>query len=205
MRAGKWILSGLFRMACGAESTRPGCGWRRGEQEDHIPFFVRPRKGRRARRILVLAPTMTYLAYANDRTANVQRGYRRRGRARDRRGIRWMIIWREHPEFAASIYDVHSDNSGYCYSSRLRPIITMRPRYRYWIVGGPRHFAADLYLIDWLEQKGFEYDIVTDEDLHFEGRGAACQLPGCDHGQPPEYWTTPMRDGLESYLDKAAG
>ena len=30
-------------------------------------------------------------------------------------------------------------------------------------------FNADLHLIDWLETKGFNYDVITDEDLHAEG------------------------------------
>ena len=34
---------------------------------------------------------------------------------------------------------------------------------------GVRHLPADLYLLDWLEQMGHRYDVITDEDLHAEG------------------------------------
>jgi N,N-dimethylformamidase len=193
----EWTVPDGLRSGVYAARLRAGDD---SKQEDHIPFFVRPRKGTASAPILVLAPTMTYLAYANDRLRTF---------SEDIEGVGEREVTRhplddylaEHPEYAASIYDVHSDNSGYCYSSRRRPIITMRPRYRYWIVGGPRHFAADLYLIDWLEQKGFEYDIVTDEDLHFEGEGLLARYCTVITGSHPEYWTTPMRAGLESYLN----
>ena len=49
-------------------------------------------------------------------------------------------------------------------------ILTTRPKHRYWIVSAARHFAADLYLNDWLEAKGFQFDVITDLDLHFEGK-----------------------------------
>ena len=38
---------------------------------------------------------------------------------------------------------------------------------------GMRHYPADLHLLAWLEAKGFDFDIVTDEDLDDEGVGAA--------------------------------
>ena len=38
----------------------------------------------------------------------------------------------EHRELGLSLYDSHSDGSGCCYSSRLRPILNMRPKYRAW-------------------------------------------------------------------------
>ena len=34
-----------------------------------------------------------------------------------------------------------------------------------------RHYPADLHLLAWLEAKGFDFDIVTDEDLDDEGVG----------------------------------
>ena len=58
----------------------------------------------------------------------------------------------------------------------------MRPDYRFWLTGAPRHFSADLYLIDWLEEMGFAYDVITDEDLHMEGQallsGYRCVITG---------------------------
>jgi N,N-dimethylformamidase len=196
----RWEVDFEWTVPDGLRSGVYAARLRAGEQEDHIPFYVRPRKGTANAPILFLAPTMTYLAYANDRLRTFREDIEGVG---EREVVRHPLddYLAEHPEFAASIYDVHSDNSGYCYSSRLRPIITLRPKYRYWIVGGPRHFAADLYLIDWLEQKGFEYDVVTDEDLHFEGEALLARYRVVITGSHPEYWTTPMREGLERYLN----
>ncbi|HWA47534.1 MAG TPA: N,N-dimethylformamidase beta subunit family domain-containing protein, partial [Dongiaceae bacterium] len=39
---------------------------RSGDDEDHIPFFVRPPKGKATADIAFLAPTASYMAYAND-------------------------------------------------------------------------------------------------------------------------------------------
>jgi N,N-dimethylformamidase len=168
-------------------------------REDRIPFVVRPQVGKPSAPALVLLPTMTYLAYANyrgsDHPSTDENGQLRQPR-RDPRDF----YLAEHPEFASSIYDRHSDGSGVCYSSRLRPILNMRPKYRWGIVGGPRHFAADLYLIDWLEAKNFAYDVATDEDLHFDGLDLLSNYKVLLTGTHPEYWTTPMRAALESYL-----
>jgi N,N-dimethylformamidase len=68
---------------------------RSGNREDHIPFFVRPKKGTATARIAFLVPTLTYLAYGNF-TSDV-------------------------PQLL-SLYSTHSDGSGVFYASRLRPI-----------------------------------------------------------------------------------
>jgi N,N-dimethylformamidase len=169
-----------------------------GNQVDYIPFFVRPRAGVPGAKAAFLVPTMTYLAYAN---------YRAKDRSRDENGqLREPLTQpledyiAEHPELGMSLYDLHTDGSGCCYSSRLRPIHNMRPQYRWPLVGGPRHFSADLYLVDWLEVKGFAYDVFTDEDLQFEGMELLQSYKVILTGTHPEYWTTPMLDALEQYL-----
>jgi hypothetical protein len=69
----------------------------------------------------------------------------------------------EHPELGLSTYDRHSDGSGVCYSSRLRPATNVKPFGRHW------NFNLDLFIIDWLEHLATGYDVITDEDLHDEG------------------------------------
>ncbi len=171
---------------------------RAGDQEDHIPFFVRPPKGKPRAKALYLVPTMTYLAYAN---------YRKKDLGYDENGVLRQPAWqpidqylKEHPELAMSIYDLHSDGSGCHYSTRLRPIVNMRAKFAWSLVGGARHFSADLYLVDWLEAKGFAYDVVTDEDLHIDGFELLQDYKVFITGTHPEYWTTPMMDALEKYL-----
>lgn len=169
-----------------------------GDLVDYIPFYVRPHVGKPGAKAAFLVPTMTYLAYAN---------HTEDGRSVDEYGQPRQPLTQpldeyiaEHPELAMSLYNFHTDSSGCCYSSRLRPIHNMRPQYRWPLVGGPRHFSADLYVTDWLEAKGFAYDVFTDEDLHFDGLQLLQSYKVILTGTHPEYWTTPMLDALEQYL-----
>ena len=148
---------------------------RAGNAEDYVPFFVRPKKGTSTAPIAFLIPTFSYLAYGNSGTP-----------VRD--------------PLSLSLYDHHSDGSGVSYSSRLRPILTIRPKHAR--NNSPRHFAADLYLINFMEVKGLQYDIVTDEDLHAEGAALLSPYKVVVTGSHPEYWSGQMLDGLQAYLAK---
>jgi N,N-dimethylformamidase len=172
--------------------------------EDDIPFYVRPRRGTANAPAAFLAPTLTYLAYANERMY-WNAGYgERRARVTPLRTEppdidRYMA---EHRELGLSLYDMHSDGSGVCYSSRLRPILNMRPRYRAWrLHDAPRHFAADLYLIGWLERFGHAYDVITDEDLAREGRDLLSRYRVVLTGSHPEYVTSSMQSAVGEYLE----
>lgn len=171
---------------------------------DYIPFVIRPPRGaatagKSASKILYLLPTNTYLAYANDRAESSDEIASGAGDMETTRDpIDYYLA--QHPEFAMSIYDRHSDGTGCCYSSRLRPITNMRPHYRYWLVNAPRHFSADLYLIDWMETKGFTYDVATDEDLHHDGKDLLGQYRVMVTGTHPEYWSEQMLDTAEAFL-----
>ena len=68
----------------------------------------------------------------------------------------------------------------------LAPELPRLPRRR---GSGLRHSAADTHLLDWLEQQGIAYDVITDEDLRRRGRGAARALPGRADRPHPEYHT----------------
>jgi N,N-dimethylformamidase len=94
-----------------------------------------------------------------------------------------------------SLYDLHSDKSGVGYTTRRKPILEMRPHWT-----RDRHFAADLDFVHWLEAKGFQYDIITDEDLDQEGEALLARYRTVVSGSHPEYWTGAMLDGLERYL-----
>jgi N,N-dimethylformamidase len=173
---------------------------RAGEDEDHLPFVVRPaREGPRAA-IAFLVPTLTYRAYAN--YLDVERGG-------------WDTSDLPHLDMSMNpdvysyileeqlfgLYDRHADGSATCYGSSLRPILNMRPDWRYRIWGAPTLFAADLYLVDWLDEKGYEVDCITDDDLHREGAGLLETYRVILTGSHPEYWTAQMLDALESHLD----
>ncbi|MEO8394549.1 MAG: LamG domain-containing protein [Chloroflexota bacterium] len=196
----RWETDFEWRLPEGTRSGFYAARLKSGEQEEYIPFFVRPRRGMVTAKAAILVPTMTYLAYANERMKSFpihEAAFTKRKITKDP-----LDVYLEaHPEFAMSIYDQHSDGSGCCYSSRLRPIANMHPNYRMWLVGGARHLAAELNLVDWLEAKQIDYDVITDEDLHYEGAELLAHYKVILTGTHPEYWTTPMQDGLESYLE----
>ena len=172
--------------------------------EEYVPFYVRPPRGSATAQVAFLAPTYTYMAYANERL------YWNPGYLEKRPLVtpleteppeldRYMA---EHRELGLSLYDVHSDGSGVSYSSRLRPILNMRPKYRAWrLHDAPRHFAADLYLIGWLEAHGVAYDVITDEDLHAEGVDLLGRYRAVLTGSHPEYLTSAMLSAVAQYLE----
>ncbi len=177
---------------------------RSGDDEDHIPFFVRPPKGKATADIAFLAPTASYMAYANDANSFSSPGAQ-------------MVIGRlmvlqqqdlhllQHPEYCASLYDNHVDGSGICYSSRLRPILNLRPKYASWLGAqgsGLWQFNADLHLTDWLERKGFNFDVITDEDLHEEGYDLLKHYRVVLTGSHPEYYSTRMLDAMTRFTQE---
>lgn len=163
---------------------------RSGDDEDHVPFVVRPAKGKPAAEIAVLLPTFTYLAYANETTFEPHVSLLERGEDR------WAAENR-----LVSLYNWHSDGSGVFYASRLRPLLNLRPRYRYWLTGHPHGLGADLCLLDWLETKGYSHDVVTDEDVHHEGIDLLGSYRVVVTGAHPEYATARMMTALAAFLD----
>ena len=169
---------------------------RTDSSEDHIPFFVRPPKGRATADIAFLAPTNSYLAYANEQLTEISLDLAPNQKPGE---------VTPEDQYSAdtgllSLYDHHTDGSGVCYSSRLRPIMNMRPRYYMRALNCPHQFPADLHLIDWLDAKNYAFDVITDENLHFEGLDLLASYKVIITGSHPEYWSGPMLDALETYL-----
>jgi hypothetical protein len=98
-------------------------------------------------------------------------------------------------DLGLSTYDVHRDGSGCFYSSRLRPILNMRPKRALW------SFNADLHVTDWLEQLGEPYDVVDDETLDAEGADLIAGYRCLITGTHPEYYSPRMRAALEGLLE----
>jgi N,N-dimethylformamidase len=168
-----------------------------GDAEDYVPFAIRPRRGSTTAPIAVLLPTYTYLAYANEQIT-----WRNPDSPVPHDPIQHLQA-QDHYIVAhglKSAYDHHADDTGVAFSSRLRPVLNLRPKYSTALILAPQHFNADLYLIDWLEAMGHPYDVLTDEDLHAEGPSLLAPyrvvMSGCHH----EYWSGQMLDALEAYL-----
>jgi N,N-dimethylformamidase len=170
-----------------------------GGHLDEVPFYVRPRRGRPRADVLVVAATYTYQAYANHARSNTDAGLRERVAA-------WGACPHnpdDHPEYGRSTYNRHRDGSGICYSSRLRPVLTFRPRYLTFLDergSGLRHYSADTHLLDWLEVQGIAYDVVTDEDVDAEGADLLAPYATVLTGSHPEYHTARTLDAFTGYL-----
>jgi N,N-dimethylformamidase len=168
------------------------------EDEEYIPFYVRPAKSTSS--ILFLAPTFSYLAYANERFHAQPFVDWRVASDLPLELARQDKFAAEHPELGCSLYDVHTDGSISCYSSSRRPIVNFRPKLTSYWNGAGRHFGADMYLIDWLDRKGFNHDVVTDHDLHSEGLELLSPYRVVLLGSHPEYFSFPMRKALEMFV-----
>ena len=171
-----------------------------GGHVDELPFYVRPRRGRPTADVLFVASTYTYQAYANHARASTDADFRERVAA-------WNAYPHnadDHPEYGRSTYNRHRDGSGICYSSRLRPVLTLRPRYLTFLDArgsGLRHFSADTHLLDWLEAHGIRHDVVTDEDVEAEGAALLAPYATVLTGSHPEYHTARTLDAHAGYLE----
>jgi N,N-dimethylformamidase len=177
---------------------------RSGEHEEYVPFAVRPPRGTSTSDILFLMPTASYMAYANEHFATNP----------------WVaeLMWNrvhtlhphhiflnEHREYGHSLYDLHSDGSGVYYSSRLRPILNLRPKVQS-VPGGTGsslwQFPADTHILDWLEGMRHQFDVLTDEDLHQEGVARLEPYRVVVTGTHPEYYSKNMRDAVYEYTQR---
>ncbi len=173
-----------------------------GDDEDRIPFFVRPKAGDSRAPVCFLASTATYLAYANLNPVPFPIAELLSSRLIVLHKANLLID--EHPEWGPSLYDVHSDGSGVCYSSRLRPVLNFRPGFisSFGAKGSNlREFNADTHIIDWLEHEDIDYDVITDEDFHREGYRLLSQYRTVITGSHPEYFSAEMWEATKSYTD----
>jgi N,N-dimethylformamidase len=178
-----------------------------GNAQENVPFFVVPPKGRRTSDLCVLISTYTYTVYHNH------------GRP-EAGSPAWMKMWSDQAaawgaypynpgvnrDYGLSTYNFHSDGSGICHASWLRPMLSVRCGYITYpdeaIRGsGLRHFPADTHLIAWLEAKGYSYDLITDEELDVEGYDLIKDYRVVMTGSHPEYHTGAMLDAVQTYRD----
>ena len=173
-----------------------------GDAVDYVPFAVSPGPDQPRTHIAFLAPSLTYLAYANQQYNDPMRA--ELGLADSEQIAPADQYMRDHK--LMSLYDMHCDGTGVCYSSRLRPILNMKPGYRNapmsLAAGWPHGLNADMHLLDWMDAKSFEYDVISDDDLHLEG--AELLAPYCVivTGTHPEYWTRQMLDAMSAYQSR---
>jgi len=168
------------------------------ESEDYIPFFVRPPAGRPTAAIALVIPTASYMAYANDNlSANSVIAQLLTGR------VPLMqpsdLLLQEKNGYGLGTYTVHSDGWGVHISSRLRPVLNMRPKYIHLLSPSLWQLNADLHLTDWLEAMGLAFDVHTDEDLYREGVDLLKPYRVVLTGTHPEYSSEEMLNAYEAY------
>jgi len=165
---------------------------------DLIPFAITPRLGRPQAEIALVLPTFSYLAYGNEQGSAPGNMFAIPGypsTAEDSyildNGLR-------------SLYDHHTDESGVCYASWLRPLMNVRPMYRAPFMdnfsGAPHQLAADLHLVDWLDHCGYRVDVLTDLELDREGVDRLRDYRVVLTGTHCEYWSFRMLSAALAYL-----
>jgi len=162
-----------------------------------VPFYVLPDPLHK-KKICLLGSTYTFQAYANFARGNLDQALRQR-----------MAEWevpKHNPDdydiYGFSMYNHHPDGSGHHFSSRLRPMMTMRPGFLTFCDArgsGIRHFPADSHLLWWLTAEGYAFDVITDEDLDDEGVAALDGYEVLLTGSHPEYHTTETWDALMDF------
>ncbi len=172
------------------------------EAEDRVPLIVTPAAGAGPARVRVLLPTYTYLAYGNERHwwhhAWVSNGAAAEAGAlpdtlgpRDRYAAATGMV---------SLYDFHTDGTLNSVASRMRPLANVRGDYLHPALSGPFGLSADLHLVQWLEEGGYDWDVITDEELHAQGASALNGASAVITGNHPEYVSAQMLDGIEEYV-----
>ena len=173
-----WSAAARVRVPADAASGIYAAEFERDRDRLVIPFIVT--SNHRSADICFLVPTFTWQAYSSNRGP-------------------WSYTEDGLVDTTPCIYDQHRDGSMVYYVSRRRPTRSHNPSAGF-PVWGSHNVTADLYLIDWLENQGFSYNLNTDEDLHRDGRALLEQYRSLIIASHPEYWTGEMLDGLRDYL-----
>jgi len=181
----------------GVYAVRLRAGDGTGLSEEYLVFFVRAKTPKAP--IALLMPTATYLAYANDHLSfEAEMAQPIVGQTPILTDIDIEI--HQSPEFGRSTYDHHHDGAGICYTSYRRPIVGMRPKHRNAMNGITWGFAADLSILAWLEHCNYDYEVLTDEDLHQKGVDAISPYKCVITGTHPEYYSETMLDATEDFV-----
>ena len=158
----------------------------------YVPFFVRPPRGTANAPIALVASTATYMSYANTHikfdSLNTENLYESLTPISEDE-----LYLNEHRELGLSHYDTHADGSGVFYASRLRPMLNFRPGlYTF-------NYLNDTHVVAWLTKRGFDFDVVTDEDIHAEGAELLARYRVVITASHPEYTSTRMWDAFDAY------
>jgi N,N-dimethylformamidase len=158
---------------------------------ERFPFFFSAAEPRS--KLLFVAPTATYLAYADEYLPPHL--------------YEWVGTDRGH-EFARannlrSLYDYHSDGSGVSLASTRRLKATLRDDYLYPLCGAPHLLPVDLHFLRFAARHGITIDLATDHDLHQKGIDLLRRYRSVLTGSHPEYISVQMEEAYRRYVASA--
>jgi len=165
-----------------------------GDDEDYVPFYVRPPAGSATADVVFLASTASHNIYGNYHKQAYSGHTEVMTSAFTVLSATAEYLSR-HPELSGSTYDWHTDASGMAYATRLRPVINMKPKTDLW------HYDLDSLVVDWIDRTGLACDVVTDEDLHLEGLQALASYKVVVTGHHPEYYSPQMLQALAAFTE----
>ena len=99
-----------------------------------------------------------------------------------------------HEELGPSSYDVHDDGTDVTHVSSRQPNLFMRTTNRHF-----EGYVSDLFLIDWREHVGADYEVATDADLHAGGARLLDDVTVVITGTHPEYVSEREFDALAQF------
>ncbi|MEW6305185.1 MAG: LamG domain-containing protein [Verrucomicrobiota bacterium] len=164
-------------------------------REYDVTFIVRKPKGRKKAPILMVCAANTWRAYSGTQFAIAPPGLKHVW------GTRGLKNAPNNPP-AFNLYSVHAAGQG-TYQVGLRmPWPAASP---YVLYGGATDYShlmrADRFAHAWLEQAGYEFDVISDVDLHRDPKILQGYRTFIINGHN-EYWSLEMFGGLEDYLKR---
>jgi len=165
-----------------------------------VPFFVTAPRSAATSSILLLIPTFSYQAYANSQVyQNAPGGQLANGHITVLEDLDFAMSTGVE-QYGLSLYDRHLDGGGVQYSTWRRPQLNMQPAYQHEQSSQVWQYPADLHLVCWMTDQGFDYDVATDHDLHEEGVELLERYNVVLTATHPEYYSEEMIDAWEGYL-----
>lgn len=167
--------------------------FRQGSATAYATVFVEPPATRPRKSVVFLAPTASYLAYANE---IVHIGLLRILEGREPTLSPAYTTLLANPQFGRSVYEHHADGTGIRHSSWLRPLINVALGARQWA------FPADVAILRFLSRELGEdgFDVLTDHGIHEHGFEALKGARVVVTGSHPEYYTPQMLEAVEHFL-----
>ena len=188
----RWTTDAAFEVPAHWESGFYAARMRAPGAVGYVAFFVRPPRGEAGAPIALVASTATYMSYANTHikfdSLNTENLYESLTPISEDE-----LYLNEHRELGLSHYDTHADGSGVFYASRLRPMLNFRPGlYTF-------NYLNDTHVVAWLAARGFDCDVITDEDIHAEGADLLSRYRVVITASHPEYTSTRMWDAFDAW------